>query len=154
MGVDQLLQAMNRAGFKIDRALLEQVVAENDKKRFAFSADGQKIRASQGHSIKVDLDLTPVVPPEKLFHGTATRFTASIMEKGLLPGNRNYVHLSAEQQTALTVGRRHGVPAIFVVRAQQMHLAGHLFYLAENGVWLCDAVPPAYLVLMGSEPHD
>ena len=150
--VDALLAGMRRAGFVIDRPLLERVVAENDKKRFAFSPDGQKIRASQGHSIEIDLALEPVLPPETLYHGTATRFLASILENGLVPGNRQHVHLSADRVTARTVGSRHGVPVILAVHAQRMHLAGYLFYRSENGVWLTGKVPPAYLVLLEEQP--
>jgi len=146
--VDALLAGMRRAGFVIDRPLLERVVAENDKKRFAFSPDGKRIRASQGHSIQVDLGLTPVLPPDRLYHGTATRFLASILEKGLLPGSRSHVHLSPDLSTARLVGSRHGIPVIFAVRAQQMQQNGHLFYISENGVWLTGPVPSIYLDLV------
>ncbi len=130
---------------KIDRATLEQVVAQNDKKRFAFSADGQKIRASQGHSIDVDLALEPVSPPDVLYHGTATRFEESIMQQGLIPGQRNHVHLSADQQTAISVGKRHGKPIVFIVKAKEMEQDGFLFHLSENKVWLTEHVPVEYL---------
>jgi putative RNA 2'-phosphotransferase len=147
-GVDELLRQAHKAGVNLDRPTLEQVVAQNEKKRFAFSADGQKIRASQGHSIAVDLALQPVSPPDVLYHGTAERFHESIVEKGLIPGQRNHVHLSADTKTALMVGKRHGKPIIFIVKAREMEQAGFLFYLSENKVWLTDAVPTKYLVLL------
>ena len=147
--VDELLVKTN-----IDRATLEQVVAQNDKKRFAFSADGQKIRASQGHSIDVDLALEPVSPPDVLYHGTATRFEESILQKGLIPGSRNHVHLSADQQTAISVGQRHGKPIVFIVKAKEMAQDGFLFYRSENKVWLTAAVPVKYLLFTQGENHE
>lgn len=143
--VDELLAAAGRSGFKLDRATLERVVAENDKRRFAFSADGQSIRASQGHSVGVDLGLTPRTPPDVLFHGTATRFMDSIRREGLKPGSRTHVHLSADEATAQAVGRRHGSPVVLRVEAGAMHRDGHEFHRSENGVWLAQAVPARYL---------
>lgn len=145
--VDELLSKSARAGQHFDRPTLEQVVAQNDKKRFAFSADGQKIRASQGHSIAVDLALQPVSPPDVLYHGTAMRFKESILEKGLIPGSRNHVHLSADVQTASIVGKRHGKLLIFIVETRKMEQGGFLFYLSENKVWLTEHVPPQYLAI-------
>src|SRR5215470_5379984 len=101
--VEDLIERANRRGVPLTRELVERVVATNDKKRFALSADGARIRASQGHSVEVDLGLEPRQPPEVLFHGTATRFLAGIAEKGLLPGKRQYVHLSLDEATAVTV---------------------------------------------------
>ncbi len=152
--VDELLfRAATKAGQHFDRSTLEQVVAQNDKKRFAFSADGQKIRASQGHSIAVDLALQPVSPPDVLYHGTAIRFQQSILEKGLIPGSRNHVHLSADVQTASMVGKRHGKLLIFTVKTREMEQDGFLFYLSENKVWLTEHVPTNYLVIYSaSEP--
>jgi putative RNA 2'-phosphotransferase len=147
--VDALLDAAARAGKPIDRALLERIVAENDKRRFAFSADGTRIRASQGHSVRVELGLEPRTPPDVLFHGTATRFLDSIRRQGLLPGSRTHVHLSADEATAASVGRRHGAPAVLPVDARGMHGAGHAFFRAENGVWLTSAVPAEYLRFPG-----
>lgn len=143
--VDELLQKAPKAGLRFDRATLEQVVAENNKKRFAFSEDGQRIRASQGHSISVDLELQPVSPPDVLYHGTAERFRESILQKGLIPGNRNHVHLSADTQTATIVGKRHGKPLIFIVKAREMEKDGFSFYLSDNKVWLTEHVPVKYL---------
>ena len=143
--VDVLLAAAQRAGVRIDRALLERVVAENDKRRFAFSPDGTRIRASQGHSVEVELGLEPIRPPDVLFHGTATRFLDSIRRQGLIAGSRTHVHLSADEATALNVGQRHGRPVVLVVDAAAMHAAGHAFYRSDNGVWLTGAVPALHL---------
>lgn len=146
--VDELLLKANRFSFQFDRPTLEKIVAENDKKRFAFSPDGSKIRASQGHSISVDLQLEAVSPPGVLYHGTAEHSQQSILEKGLLPGSRQHVHLSKDIQTALTVGKRHGKPVIFQVDARAMEKDGHPFYLSANGVWLTGHVPVKYLLVV------
>lgn len=143
--VDDLLAAASRAGVAMDRATLQRVVAENDKQRFALSPDGLRIRASQGHSVTVELGLQPVVPPEVLFHGTADRNVKSIRQQGLIPGRRTHVHLSADEATAVNVGRRHGRPVVLRVRAGEMHRAGHAFFRSDNGVWLTAAVPPGHL---------
>jgi putative RNA 2'-phosphotransferase len=145
VGVDELLDAAQRSGMRMDRALLERVVAENDKKRFAFSPDGERIRASQGHSVDVDLGLQPVEPPEELFHGTASRFVESIRGEGLRTGSRTHVHLSTDEATARKVGQRHGSPVILRVAAGRMHRAGHQFFVSENGVWLTAAVPAEFI---------
>jgi putative RNA 2'-phosphotransferase len=144
--VDELLAAAARAGVPLDEAALRRVVEENDKKRFALSDEGAMIRASQGHSVAVDLGLEPVEPPAVLFHGTATRFLDSIRREGLVPGTRQHVHLSADEATATTVGARHGRPAVLRVDAARMHAARHRFFLSANGVWLTEAVPPEYLI--------
>ncbi|MCR5886316.1 RNA 2'-phosphotransferase [Hymenobacter sp. J193] len=143
--VADLLAALQARDASISLAQLQEVVASNDKKRFAFSEDGQLLRASQGHSVEVDLGLTPIVPPATLYHGTATRFVASILAEGLRPGSRQHVHLSPDRATAEAVGRRHGQPAILLVAAGAMHEAGIAFYQSANGVWLTAAVPPQYL---------
>ncbi|MBX9623145.1 MAG: RNA 2'-phosphotransferase [Gemmataceae bacterium] len=148
--VDELIRLANVAGRRLDRPLLERVVAENDKKRFAFSDDGRRIRASQGHSVEVELDLPPVAPPDLLYHGTATRFLPSIRATGLRPGSRQHVHLSADETTAATVGRRHGEPVVLVVRAGEMAAAGFPFYRSVNGVWLTERVPAEFLTFPGS----
>ena len=136
--VDEIIA---KADMPITREQIARAVAENDKKRFALSPNGQLIRANQGHSIAVDLGLAPVAPPELLYHGTADRFLASIMAQGLLPQNRQYVHLSADLDTATKVGQRHGRLVILTLPALVMHAAGHRFFQAENGVWLTDHVP-------------
>jgi putative RNA 2'-phosphotransferase len=143
--VDELLAAAQRAGQALDRPMLERVVAENDKKRFALSADGLRIRASQGHSVAVELGLEPVVPPDVLYHGTADRNLDSIRGSGLIPGQRTHVHLSADEATAVNVGRRHGRPVVLRVQAGEMHRAGHAFFRSDNGVWLTAAVPLAHI---------
>lgn len=143
--IDELLQLAGKAGKNISRALLDEVVADNDKQRFVISDDGKRIRANQGHSINIDLALDPVVPPAVLYHGTATRFLQSIRKQGLLHGNRQHVHLSLERGTATNVGQRHGFPVILEIDAARMHADGHLFYVSKNGVWLCHEVPVSYI---------
>lgn len=130
-----------KADIPITHKLLNEVVAINDKKRFAISEDGLSIRANQGHSFAVDLGLEPVTPPELLYHGTAARFLDSIREQGLKPQSRQYVHLSEDHDTAINVGKRHGKPIVLVIPAGQMHKHGHRFFRAENGVWLIKMVP-------------
>lgn len=143
--VEVLLAAARRSGHQWSRELLEKVVAENDKQRFAFSSDGSKIRANQGHSIAVDLAVSPTIPPGLLYHGTATRFLDAIRSQGLIPKSRQHVHLSTDRKTAIAVGKRHGIPVVLDVRAGAMHEAGYPFYCSANGVWLCDRVPIEYL---------
>ncbi len=143
--VDELLHKANQHGVALTRDRLQQVVAQNDKQRFAFNADGTRIRASQGHSIQIDLGLEPIAPPQLLYHGTATRFLTSIRQQGLLRGQRDHVHLSPDEATARKVGARHGEPIVLVVNAEKMHVAGFTFYRSANGVWLTDHVPVEYL---------
>jgi putative RNA 2'-phosphotransferase len=143
--VDELIRLVNLHGKPLTRELLERVVSENDKKRFAFSEDGKRIRASQGHSVEVDLALSPTSPPKLLYHGTATRFLDSIRATGLHSANRQHVHLSRDIETATKVGLRHGKPAILTIRAGAMHAAGHVFYLSANGVWLTELVPVDFI---------
>jgi putative RNA 2'-phosphotransferase len=142
--VDDLL-----TGLGIDRATLEAVVAGNDKQRFAVERGGdgvERIRASQGHSIPVELDLVPSVPPDRLYHGTSRSVLASIEATGLHRGSRHHVHLSVDVPTARRVGtRRGGEVVVLTVDAAAMARDGHLFYCSANGVWLVDAVPPGYL---------
>jgi len=130
----------------VDRGLLREVVETNDKQRFAISDDGARIRANQGHSIAVDLELPECTPPAELFHGTATRFLPAIEQAGLLPGTRHDVHLSADRDTARRVGRRHGAPVVLTVQAAAMVAAGRRFRRSANGVWLAPHVPPQFLV--------
>ncbi len=145
--VDVLLDALNRNGKALERHMLNEVVFSNDKQRFAFSTDGQSIRANQGHSIDIDLKLQAVEPPDILFHGTATRFLDSIREDGLQRGKRHHVHLSATIETATSVGSRHGKPVVLHIAAKRMMEDGHVFYLSGNGVWLTDHVPVEFIDL-------
>ena len=150
--VDVLRVGINRHGkFKIDRELLERIVASDSKGRYSFNSDGTKIRANQGHSIDVIIDMEKRVPPEFLYHGTAARFMDSIMMQGLLPRSRNFVHLSPDYETAVTVGYRHSrpdQPVILKVHAEQMAEDGYEFMISDNGVWQINNVPPQYLEIM------
>jgi putative RNA 2'-phosphotransferase len=148
VSVDALLEAFNRKGFSLTRAELEEVVEKNDKQRFAFDESRQNIRASQGHSVTVELDLTSLEPPEFLFHGTTAQSLTAILETGLNKMRRHHVHLSVDTQTALRVGNRHGKAIILKVYALEMHKMGYSFYCSENGVWLANAVPPNFLELL------
>ena len=143
----ELLGKMQAAGAAIDADILNHIVATNAKKRFAFNEDGSLIRASQGHSVSIDLGIVPQQPPEWLFHGTAAQNRDAILTEGLKKGTRQHVHLSTDKETATQVGSRHGRPIIFNVQAGQMHKDGFDFYLSDNGVWLTDNVPAKYLAL-------
>jgi len=144
--VDQLLAQAASHGYAISREQLNEVVANDSKTRYAFSIDGQRIRANQGHSLAaVDIGLPPAMPPAVLYHGTASRFVAAIREQGLRPGSRNHVHLSATEDTAVMVGARHGKPVALTIDAAAMQAQGHVFHVSANGVWLTDAVPPAFI---------
>jgi putative RNA 2'-phosphotransferase len=143
--IDDLIR-LSQAQHPLDRALIEYVVATNNKQRFAISDDGQRIRARQGHSIDVDLGFAPRVPSDWLFHGTATRFLDSIRREGLSKQRRQHVHLSADADTAKAVGSRHGAPVVLRIRAGAMAAAGYAFYRSDNGVWLTDAVPVDFIV--------
>jgi putative RNA 2'-phosphotransferase len=147
VSVDELLAAVAKNQFPISREELNEVVATNDKQRFSFDSTGTLIRANQGHSTEVDLQLEPVVPPDVLYHGTGHKAVESILQTGLNKMLRHHVHLSADIVTAKTVGARHGKPVVFAVDAAAMQRAGYTFYCSENGVWLVDCVPPQYLQL-------
>ncbi|MCN9243108.1 RNA 2'-phosphotransferase [Streptomyces sp. RY43-2] len=147
--IDALLAAAGAHGFRITRAELDHVVATNDKKRFAI--EGTRIRASQGHSIEIDLGLPPAAPPAHLYHGTVARHLDAIRAEGLRPMNRHAVHLSPDRETATRVGARRGRPVVLAVDAGAMQRDGHVFRVSANGVWLTEAVPPRYLRF--SEPH-
>ncbi|GAA4025613.1 RNA 2'-phosphotransferase [Allokutzneria multivorans] len=133
------------AALRITRAELETVVAGNDKRRFAFDETGELIRASQGHSVAVDLGLEAAVPPATLYHGTVERFLPAILSEGLRPMKRHAVHLSADVETAHRVGSRRGSATILVIDAAAMSADGHTFHRSANGVWLTSTVPPRYL---------
>ena len=143
--VADLLAACARDGFPLTRAELEEVVVTSDKQRFSFDDTGTQLRANQGHSVEVDLQLEPAAPPPLLYHGTPERFVAPILEKGLLKMKRHHVHLSPTVETPRKVGARRGRPVILAVDAAAMHRDGHVFYCSANGVWLTDRVPPQYL---------
>jgi len=143
--VQELITKMNDNGTSVDMATLTIAVEKNDKKRFTFNEDKTMIRANQGHSIAVDLNLKPAVPPDTLYHGTADRFVESILKEGLKKQQRQHVHLSSQQQTAKTVGSRHGKPVILFINAKAMIQNGHTFYLSDNNVWLVDTVPVKYI---------
>jgi putative RNA 2'-phosphotransferase len=143
--IDVLIDLANKKGKRLNRAMLDRIVSDNDKQRFAISEDGRRIRASQGHSVEIDLALPASEPPALLFHGTASRFIESIRAGGLHSGNRQHVHLSLDIQTATKVGQRHGKPVILVVRSQDMSKAGHQFFLSANGVWLTERVPIEFI---------
>jgi putative RNA 2'-phosphotransferase len=143
--VDELLTASAKNKFPITRQELQLVVESNEKQRFSFDSTGTLIRANQGHSVKVDLQLEPVVPPDELYHGTGSKSVESILQAGLCKMSRHHVHLSRDIATAKIVGARHGKPAVFIVNAAAMHQAGYIFYCSDNGVWLVDSVPPEYL---------
>jgi putative RNA 2'-phosphotransferase len=148
--VNVLLAALAAHGPAVSRAELERVVAENDKRRFAFDETKTRIRASQGHSVPVDLGLTAAAPPAELYHGTVDRFLPAIRREGLRPMSRHDVHLSATVETARMVGARRGKPVILTVAAGRMAKAGHEFFVSANGVWLVATVPPEYLSETGS----
>lgn len=143
--VDHLLEQTAKHGEPLSRDELDAIVAQSDKKRFTLTRDGTRIRAAQGHSVAVNLALEPVEPPELLFHGTATKALAAIRDQGLKPGLRQQVHLSQDEKTAEKVGQRHGEPHVLRISAKRMHVAGFMFYQADNGVWLTDHVPTDYL---------
>ena len=143
--VDDLIKKCTTYGKEFTREELNQVVANNDKKRFAFSEDRKKIRASQGHSIEVDLKYEAKTPPDVLFHGTATRFLNSIYNQGLKKMQRNHVHLSKDNETAMKVGSRHGKVIVLIIDAKQMCEDKHKFFLSDNEVWLTEEVPVNYI---------
>lgn len=150
--VDELLTKTADQG--LNRALLEQIVAESDKQRFAFSPDGNLIRANQGHSLPVDLALVPQSPPERLFHGTARRHQAAIFASGLEKRQRQHVHLSADIATAQAVGSRYDhQPLLLSIDSQGMVADGHVFYCSANGVWLSEHIPPEYIQIC-EQNHD
>lgn len=143
--VDELLTAAGKHGFPISYDELVECVEASDKQRFGLDVSGELIRANQGHSVAVDLQLAERIPPETLYHGTVERFLASIFETGLNRGRRHHVHLSGDVATATKVGARRGRPVILAVDSGRMSRDGHAFFLSANGVWLTDAVPAEYL---------
>ena len=144
-GVDRLINLASQKGTNIDFPMLEKIVANDDKRRFSFNQDKSKIRANQGHSIKVDLSLKAQTPPEYLLHGTAERFMKSITQQGLLKKSRQHVHLSEDESTAINVGKRYGEPVLLRIKARKMQEAGYSFFLSDNRVWLTEFVPKDFI---------
>lgn len=149
---ESLLAGINATGRQINQEILEEIVAADAKQRYSFNADKTAIRANQGHSLPIDLELQEQAPPDCLFHGTATRFWKSIQAEGLKPMGRQYVHLSKDPGTAAKVGQRHGSPLVLQVDSRSMHQDGHPFYLSQNGVWLTPKVPASYLEPLEHRP--
>lgn len=143
--VPELIEKVNQQGIPFDFATLQVIVDTNDKKRFAFNSDKTLIRASQGHSIDIELNLAVQTPPAVLFHGTAEKNLAAIRQTGLLKMNRQHVHLTASEETASKVGQRHGKPVILTVQALLMHEKNYTFYVSENNVWLTHQVPVTFI---------
>lgn len=141
--VKDLIDGVNKT-HKLDMKMLEEIVETDDKQRYSFNEDKTKIRANQGHSIDVDVELEEAVPPEMLWHGTGIKYVKSIDAEGLISKSRLYVHLSSDPNTAIEVGKRHGTPAIYCVDAERMHADGYKFYKSKNGVWLTKHVPAEY----------
>jgi len=143
--VDDLLAACAAHGHPLTRDELEDIVEDNDKQRFAFDEIGQRIRAQQGHSVEIDLQLTSAEPPAVLYHGTVPAALPAIRAAGLQKMSRHHVHLSPDEATARRVGQRRGQPTLLAVDAAALHAAGGVFYKSGNEVWLIDSVPPQYL---------
>jgi len=143
--VSDLIDGLNKKNIPMDLNRLTELVESNDKKRYRFNDDKSKICANQGHSIKIDLDLQATEPPFTLYHGTVQKFMQSIRNEGLQKQSRHHVHLSATEETAITVGSRRGKPVILKVNAKKMHAVGYPFFLSDNGVWLTDHVPPEFI---------
>lgn len=142
--VDELIAGVSKT-HPLDMAGLERIVADDEKQRYSFNDDKTLIRANQGHSIPVDVELEEVCPPEVLYHGTGEKYTSSIEVQGLIPKSRLYVHLSCDEDTARKVGQRHGKPVIYIVKSGEMYRDGIVFYRSVNGVWLTKAVSVKYL---------
>lgn len=143
--VQELIEKCKKHRYHFSVEDLVEIVETNDKKRYSFNENRNKIRANQGHSIDIDLALSPVKPPEFLYHGTATRFLSSIMEEGIIKGSRQHVHLSQDKEIATKVGSRHGKVVILTIMTGEMYKDGVLFYQSNNGVWLTDYVDVKYI---------
>lgn len=143
--VNELIEKINNTGRNINIEILEQIVKEDNKQRYSFNDDRSKIRANQGHSINIDVELKELEPPEYLYHGTATRFLDNIKNEGIIKQSRLYVHLSRDIDTAIKVGKRHGVPVVLKINTGKMYENGYKFYLSENNIWLCKYIPFEYV---------
>ena len=142
--VDELIAGIAKST-EFNMEILEEIVQTDNKQRYSFNEDKSLIRANQGHSVPVDVELDEATPPELLWHGTGEKFVASIDAQGLIPKSRLYVHLSKDKETAITVGARHGKPVLYCVKSGEMARDGYKFYLSKNGVWLVKKVPVKYL---------
>ena len=142
--VDELIAGIQKS-FDITPEMLDDIVRTDSKHRYSFNEDKSLIRANQGHSIPVDVELEEKIPPKLLWHGTGEKYIGSIDKQGLIPKSRLYVHLSNDEKTARVVGTRHGIPVLYRVKAKQMYEDGYKFYLSVNGVWLTTEVPLKYL---------
>ncbi len=143
--VNELIEKINNTGRNINIEILEQIVKEDNKQRYSFNDDRSKIRANQGHSININVELKELEPPKYLYHGTATRFLENIKNEGIIKQSRLYVHLSRDIDTAVKVGKRHGTPVILKINTGKMYENGYKFYLSENNVWLCEHIPFEYV---------
>ena len=146
--VDELIEGISRTQ-SIDREMLDEIVATDEKQRYSYNEDKTLIRANQGHSIPVDVEFERKAPPEILYHGTGEKYVSSIEKEGLIPKSRLYVHLSKDEDTAKKVGSRHGKPVIYIVKSGQMSRDGIPFFLSANGIWLVKEVPVKYLESIG-----
>lgn len=150
--VNELIKGINAAGHSIDMQTVERIVAENNKKRYTLSPDKKRIRANQGHSIDVSVEMEKRTPPDLLYHGTASRFLESIKASGIKKMSRQYVHLSADVPTAFSVGKRHGSPVVLVIDAKQMSADGFVFMISANGVWQSEDIPWHYVKEIIEQP--
>lgn len=145
--ISELITCAQRHGVRLDRSTILEIAETDSKGRYEVSSDLMRIRATYGHSRPVELGLPPIVPPDRLYHGTATKFLDSILKHGIRPQNRQYVHLSTEPETALTVGGRHGRAVLLTVDARSMHADGLEFFQSSRGIWLTRMVPAQYVVV-------
>ena len=144
--VQEMIDGINASGSDhLDMEMLEEIVQTDEKQRYSFNEDHTLIRANQGHSIPVDVELEEKNPPALLYHGTGEKYVSAIDEQGLIPKSRLYVHLSADVPTAKKVGSRHGKPVIYTIDCAKMTAEGYKFYLSANKVWLTKTVPVKYL---------
>ena len=143
--VEELIAGISKTR-EFNRTMLEEIVRTDNKQRFIFNENKTKIRANQGHSIPVDVELPEAVPPDRLWHGTGEKYVASIDQQGLISKSRLYVHLSSDAATATKVGSRHGKPVFYIVKTKEMYDDGYKFFLSKNGVWLTKEVPVKYLI--------
>ncbi|HFL2422519.1 TPA: RNA 2'-phosphotransferase [Clostridioides difficile] len=143
--VNELIEKINNTGRNINIEILEQIVKEDNKQRYSFNDDRSKIRANQGHSINVNVELRELEPPKYLYHGTATRFLDNIKNEGIIKQSRLYVHLSRDIDITVKVGKRHGTPVVLKINTGKMYENGYKFYLSENNIWLCKYIPFEYV---------